>query len=503
MLDFPEDLRCTPFPDPIDPITTVQNDCNTEATALAQANADNYFVSAVFDAAEAYLRLYRENCLKDVENRETFEVTYELDEYYYTLFYYDQAGNLIKTVPPEGVDLITDATDLGNIKFHRKTGGGNPTHPDHTFITNYRYNSFNQVYETTTPDGGVSHFWYDELGRVVASQNAEQAPDDPQVDPHLYSYMIYDALGRVIEAGEVEVSQAAALTIGEKRPYGVHQGWVNAGTRSQVTSTYYDAPLSNDINDYFAPEKQDRLRTRVATVTYEETYDGDPLTYGSASHYSYDIHGNVNILIQENTDLKALDQHLKRLDYDYDLVSGNVNAVHYQNGERDQFHHRYCYDADNRLTKVETSRDGRIWETEAKYFFFPHGPLARMEVGDKQVQASDYAYTMQGWLKGVNSNTVTASRDIGKDGCSGCALSGAEGLNENFAQDAMGFSLSFLVVITAPLVEMMTSWRPLTDPTPPHLLTFTTATSIKWSPLCSMTRSKPWLCMAMPTSMTN
>src|SRR6185436_2851791 len=29
--------------------------------------------------------------------------------YHYTLYYYDQAGNLLRTVPPEGVTLLTDA----------------------------------------------------------------------------------------------------------------------------------------------------------------------------------------------------------------------------------------------------------------------------------------------------------------------------------------------------------------------------------------------------------
>jgi len=31
------------------------------------------------------------------------------------------------------------------------------------------------------------------------------------------------------------------------------------------------------------------------------------------------------------------------------------------------------------------------------------------------VQGIDYAYTIQGWLKGVNSETLDPTNDIGKD----------------------------------------------------------------------------------------
>ena len=108
----------------------------------------------------------------------------------------------------------------------------------------------------------------------------------------------------------------------------------------------------------------------------------------------------------------------KRIDYDYDLISGKVNKVTYQKDSVDQFMHEYSYDADNRIKKVETSSDALVWDLEAKYFYYAHGPLARVELGNEKVQGIDYAYTLQGWIKGVNSNTMDKSRDIGQDGMS-------------------------------------------------------------------------------------
>src|SRR5690606_2875343 len=46
--------------------------------------------------------------------------------------------------------------------------------PNHSFKTQYRYNTLNQLVWQYTPDGGETRFAYDELGRIVASQNANQ-----------------------------------------------------------------------------------------------------------------------------------------------------------------------------------------------------------------------------------------------------------------------------------------------------------------------------------------
>lgn len=68
--------------------------------------------------------------------------------------------------------------------------------------------------------------------------------------------------------------------------------------------------------------------------------------------------------------------------------------------------------------------------------YYPHGPLARVEIGDNKVQGMDYAYTLQGWIKGVNSNTLDKTRDIGQDGLTAS-------INNSFAKDAYGYTLNY------------------------------------------------------------
>src|SRR5690606_14853460 len=46
---------------------------------------------------------YIQHCLNALEN---MSMAYNEIEHHFTLYYYDQAGNLIKTVPPEGVEFV-------------------------------------------------------------------------------------------------------------------------------------------------------------------------------------------------------------------------------------------------------------------------------------------------------------------------------------------------------------------------------------------------------------
>ena len=59
------------------------------------------------------------------------------------------------------------------------------------------------------------------------------------------------------------------------------------------------------------------------------------------------------------------------------------------------------YDADNRIRTVETSTDLVVWNREADYTYYRHGPLAQTNVGNN-LQHINYTYTLQGWIKAVN-----------------------------------------------------------------------------------------------------
>jgi len=585
-------------------IVTVDNPC-----ALFANNVNGTYSSELWQAylqaqREAFKQRYLEGAINNMV--ETLTKQAPDKEYQYTLYYYDQAGNLVQTVPPEGVKRLLPTGEPANAAARINNTENESILPGHTLKTQYRYNTLNQLVWQKTPDGGVTKFAYDKLGRIIASQNEKQKSSfdglpqltlssglslssgtitktttgttfigsssttmipgdgfveytiltDPQttISQHAnvrvglaytnnatasnikysfaspaaspdtsnttllsdgvaiscscsagtlangdllrverkgstiyfykngivihsmaesspgsamfadlsignqnskifnlrvvsynngdkFSYSRYDNLGRIAEAGEITLTGGTATvpryTISDQGRLILSgqkvDGFDNNNSRKEVTKTVYDEPFEN-TSSLFTSYSGNNTRNRITGVLYFDTYttatqDED---YNNGIFYDYDVHGNVKELVHvfNDANLSLLNQNVTKVTYDYDLISGNVNKVTYQPRQRDQFIHKYTYDADNRITDVFTSKDNVIWEKEANYLYYDHGPLARMEVGDKKVQGLDYIYTLQGWLKTVNGERVGNTYDAGKDGLS-------------VAKDAFAFALNY------------------------------------------------------------
>ncbi len=414
--------------------TVYQTDCVNAVIGQATINATIAY-NEFLDGLYAQFAETVQSCVMNAH--EEFSMEYVLDEYQYTLYYYDLASNLVQTVPPEGVEILP-ATEFDAISG-AWTGTTNPVH---RMETRYRYNGLNTLLSQFTPDGGTSNFVHDDLYRVRYSQNARQA------DEKKASYTKYDDLGRILEAGEVydgtnlsTVSTALSYlaTKTEDNTYPV----IGADKVLDYTQTFYESGYTDaTIVALFDDGEQKNLRNAIGAVFHRQAdYDasGDVISgteVTSVISYSYDPHKNVTESVSTNYHLAVLGQEHKIVAYDYDLISGNVNEVIYQQGFVDEYRHQYHYDANNRLIRAFTSRDaGENWEMDAKYFYYLHGPLARVEVGEDKVQGTDYAYNLLGWLKGVNSNTLSEDRDLGLDGHSGDNVYGS--------MDVFGFSLGY------------------------------------------------------------
>ena len=168
--------------------------------------------------------------------------------------------------------------------------------------------------------------------------------------------------------------------------------WLTAAAphRNDITQTVYDLAYPGfGLGEQ--PLVQSHLRNRVSYTSI--THGSNPAQFDAASFYSYDIHGNVDTLVQDYGSsttgvanvMNSNGNRWKKLVYRYDLVSGKVNTVAYNPGGVDQFFHRYQYDAENRLRSVQTSTDGWQWEEDARYQYYLHGPLARTVLGHDQV----------------------------------------------------------------------------------------------------------------------
>ena len=374
-------------------------------TAVQQGTLDwQNYIDSILTAYNASL-----DACWNTPFEEIFRVSYDDAEYHYTLYYYDQAGNLVQTLPPLAVEPLDDTHfDVNGVWDQTE-----PTHKGFHLATQYKYNSLGQVTEQTSPDGGKTVLYYDDVQRVRLAQNAKQAANDQ------YSYTKYDGQSRPIEVGQLEnfVSNPTVTQLND--PTFPSSSYV----LSEKTVTIYDDRSG-------ATYTTEHLRGRVAQIRNEHM----------TINYDYDIIGNVKHVEQRINDFENFDIY-----YDYDLISGNVNQVAYQPNKVDGFYHRYGYDADNRLQLVETSDDGYLWAKEARYLYYTHGPLARVELGDG-VQGLDYYYNLQGWIMGVNmpnheggKNSIHIREyDLGLDG-----KNSSNNMNEYTAIDAFAYGLGY------------------------------------------------------------
>ncbi len=389
---------------------------------------------------------YNAQCAGAFETEQLVHTT-QVRRYQTTLFYYDQAGNLVKTVAPEGINgnFTSSDTDINSSRASvtNMTTYGAADVPDWDYETTYQYNSYNQLVSTTNPDqDGDTKFWYDRYGRIAASQNPVQA------DADLYSYTKYDPQGRPIEVGQTErISDPTEADLKADDKGAAFETWVDAGVRSEVTVTTYDTTLSTAISNKFDAGAMRNLRLRVSTVAYftDVTGSTDYTTdYESATHYAYDIHGNVIETIQDIPQLSPMQQDAKSTKYEFELISGNVKRVIYQEDEIDELEHSYEYDKLNRLTHVYTAEDSVHKTLEASYKYYDYGPLARKEIGKNKVQGMDFAYTINGWLKGMNASTLDSTRDMGNDGAEGYYTTNKE-VHELTSNDVVAYTMGYFV----------------------------------------------------------
>ncbi|MBL7839200.1 MAG: hypothetical protein JNJ75_03575 [Cyclobacteriaceae bacterium] len=328
----------------------------------------------------------------------------------WTYTYYNDMGQVLATVAPNGVNLASTAMP--------------------SFTTTFKYDHLGRLMETTTVDEGTSKFTYNKEGNIRFSQNQEQR----SATPPRFSYTNYDYLGRMIESGEYLMSGSgyyvfethdavtpvlnSVLDIVDNKGYtGVTRRGNNltAGRYSDTTFVDYDFAAVDYVTDTDHPV-QSNLRGQVS-----KTKNGNGTTW-----YSYDEEGQL-----EWTKQSIFGLGIKTIDYVYDN-SGNIKMVAYQKNKSDGFYHHYFYDLDQRLTQVWANKEGTDSTLQAKYFYYLHGPLKRIELAGNK-QGIDYVYTITGALKGINH--AEGAKDPGLDGISG--------QNAAFEKDVFGMNFYY------------------------------------------------------------
>lgn len=385
--------------DPNLEILPLEFTCNILTASLLKSTLQNQEASYLAELKNSLIQQFNSTCM-NIDNLNTrFSATLPLKYQHYTLYYYNKSGHLIKTVPPKGVVSVEN----------------------HKLITQNKVNSLGQVVESVTPDQGSTKFYYNNKLQLAAKQNASQRNYLGGLQS--FTYFKYDALGRIIETGDYPLSTNPDIENLINTPDFPNN---QIGQFTDVVNTTYSVPAQNIT--FSDGSTQRYLQNRVSfTKTQDNIY----------SHFSYDPLGNVEWIIY---DIPGLGK--KYLKYDYDPITSKVIQLKYNEGLKDQFFWRYSYDEDNRLILAESSKDNIFWEKDVNYEYSAIGQLTRTKLGEDKLQGIDYIYTLEGWLKAMNSPSEEI--DPGNDGNNFDDYNGLiPDYDKQFAKDAFGMYLTY------------------------------------------------------------
>lgn len=321
----------------------------------------------------------------------------------FSYHYFDLAGRLRATTAPNGAGK--------------------------TVYTNFReqyiYDAEGKVLQKTTVDAGTTNYLYRKDGAMRFSQNAKQLLTNK------FSYAMYDEIGRSIEAGEYDPALAPA---GSKyympivTGYTLPAGYSFAGSIAEQADGLPTAAKKDPTNFYYDTRIAAGTTALIGTpYTLARTFLMGRLTATKRgnyyTHFAYNYNGQKTVEYQSSNYVE------EDIYSDFGQLLQNSFKKINPSSVTIEISHSYSYYHDQSIAAVKKYGAGLLTD-EAKYYYYKHGPLKRIEIGDK-TQGLDYTYTSEGQLKAVNHPTLGQYNDPGADGGNG------------FAPDVFGYALDY------------------------------------------------------------
>ena len=172
------------FP-PRPPVDSVAR-CRAAAGYLAEQEGRIGLQQAKEEFRRRVQETHHTRCFAALSLKEAFSYRTVPGEYQYTLHYYDQAGNLVQTVPPEGVDPLSPTITL---RTSREVPSRQPrAHaPEPVPVQQPRPGD-------APADARCrrNRFWYNAVGQIRLSQTEQQQAEGR------HAYVKYDGRGRIV-----------------------------------------------------------------------------------------------------------------------------------------------------------------------------------------------------------------------------------------------------------------------------------------------------------------
>lgn len=365
--------------------------------------------------------------LKQVQLNETLEGV--LTDWLETYYIYDEYGRLKYIVPPKAMKVLGTGSSL------------NATHADVAeLIYWFVYDPKGRLVEKKVPGAGVQYIVYDQLDRVVLTQDGTLRPTNR------WAFVKYDKYNRVVYSGLYKNdSQTTRLGVQQllndnPNPWFETEGtavhgytnlaWPTTGTvaNSIFTVNYYDhynfdRSGGDDFtydNAHLSGQESTRLTaTRgMPTGSKKNVLDaiGSTTSYWITAAIFYDKFDRP-IQVQTNNHLHTgfIPATLDKYTVIYDFVKATKSkTTHYQNAST----------VVNLIDRNEFDNSGRVIKTyrkinsDAEQLLVQYEYNALGQVVDKKLhntggssflQSVDYRYNIRGWLISINNSQLNVN----------------------------------------------------------------------------------------------
>jgi RHS repeat-associated protein len=277
------------------------------------------------------------------------------DSWQVSQYFYDQAGRLIKVMPPKGVEAM-------------KNGDANADR----WAKIYTFNFIGDAISQSDPNAGTTEYVFDQAGRLRFMMDAEGANNAASFNTIIYTK--YDALGRVREEGFFEALWNRE-TLQEKSL--TQPNWPNSEQTHHVTN----------LNVYDGDGEDTRLYGQLVRSSNYHT-DGS-LT--SEEAYHYDILRNV---VNKSISAPGYDDDQREIAYHYDNLN-NLIAMDYPDDAMVRTI-KNRFDMLGQVFEIGTDDDNQEFGT---YLYNAAGQLksARTPIGNSTLLQRESHYNSPGW----------------------------------------------------------------------------------------------------------
>ncbi|MDB5014383.1 MAG: hypothetical protein JWQ25_2585 [Daejeonella sp.] len=359
--------------------------------------------------------------------------------YLETAYIYDDLGNVVNQISPEGVKRIKNGTAVWDASFIS------------AWATSYTYDSQGRLVEKTAPGAKPQYLVYDKWDRVVLTQDGNLRKTNK------WNFVKYDIINRPVLSGitvnannrtsiQSDIDASTTYLRFEDRTatttgYTINKAYPTTITTGDLlTINYYDdydfdnngsddfaytAPNSTgitNVNNTLAGTESASYKNTMGVVTGSKKLVMGTTTWLTSVIF-YDENGNPIQKKGNNLLNAALEDITSNV---YDKFSGKVLATKQvkktstPTAASISVVNWISYDHRDRVTEVSLNNNGgTTTQVLANYEYNELGQLADKKLHKKTdntfLQSLDFRYTIRGWLASINNSKLASDGGVTND----------------------------------------------------------------------------------------